>query len=72
MLCVTIALGMGIVKENVWFVIHLSLPQSLEGYAQEFGRAGRDGKESTSCIFFRFEQHVTHANDLKSEYGCIC
>ena len=59
---------MGIDKSNIRQIVHLQLPKSIEGYSQEIGRAGRDGKVS-DCVLYLCAADVPMLEGARHPHG---
>ncbi len=64
----TIAFGMGIDKPDIRTVVHMALPGTLEGYYQEIGRAGRDGKPARAVLLYSYADMKVHESFFERDY----
>ena len=62
----TTAFGMGIDKPDIRFIVHVSLPASMEDFYQEIGRAGRDGKPADTLLFYGLQDLITRRRMIQS------
>lgn len=65
LMCTTVAFGMGIDKSNVRYVLHSTMPTSLEAYYQQAGRAGRDGAPADCVLFFQRKDRIKLEHVIK-------
>lgn len=63
-ICATKSFGMGIDQKDIRFVVHMSFPESIEDYAQEIGRAGRDGNPAVCTLFFDHKDRSFHLHNI--------